>query len=145
MLGEREISLVGRLSLLLVFNEGSAGGVMVGPYTWQINVVTTIMALALITAVASSLIAVDRRATGALGLIAGGAIGNLASMLFGPAGVADFLAVRMSPDLTIVMNVADLALWAGALMLGPVVVTLVKAIRAERQAKRVASGALAKV
>ena len=149
MLGDREISLIGRLSLMLVFNEGSAGGVMVGPYTWQINVVTTIMALVLITAVASSLIAVDRRATMALGLIAGGAIGNLARMLAGPAGVADFLAVQMSPELTIVMNVADLALWAGALMLGPVVVTLIKAIRAEHRAKqnakRVASGALAKV
>ena len=143
MLGDRVVSLIGRLSLMLVFNEGSAGGVMVGPYTWQLNVVTTIMALVLITSVASALIAVDRRATLALGLIAGGALGNLASMLGGPAGVADFLAVRITSELTIVLNLADLALWSGALTLGPVVVTLVKAIRAERRAKG-ASGVLVK-
>ena len=91
----------------------------------------------LITAVASSLIAVDRRATVALGLIAGGAIGNLASMLAGPEGVADFIALQLWSDLTIVMNVADLALWFGALSLVPVVVTLVKAIRAERRSSAV--------
>jgi signal peptidase II len=137
MLGDRVVPLLDRLSLTLVYNMGSAGGVMVGQYTWQLNVITTIMALVLITAVASSLIAVDRRATLALGLIAGGAIGNLASMLAGPEGVADFLALQLSSDLTIVMNVADLALWFGALSLAPVVVTLVKAIRAEHRSKAV--------
>jgi signal peptidase II len=137
MLGDRVIPLLDRLSLMLVWNTGSAGGVMVGPYTWQLNVITTVMALVLITSVASALIAVDRRATLALGLIAGGAIGNLASMLAGPEGVADFLALQLSSELTIVMNVADLALWLGALSLAPVVVTLVRAIRAERRSSAV--------
>jgi len=140
LLGDRVVPLLDRLALMLVWNMGGAGGVMVGPYTWQLNVITTVMAIALISFVATALAAVDRRATLALGLISGGALGNLASMLAGPEGVADFLAVQFSSELTIVMNVADLALWFGALSLGPVVVTLVKAIRAERRA----SGAVVK-
>jgi len=128
------VELMDRLSLMLVFNTGSAGGVMVGPYTWQLNVLVTLAALVLITVVAPSLIAVDRNARVSLGLVAGGALGNLASMLFGPAGVADFLALRLAGDTIIVMNVADLELWAGALLLLPVVLTLVRAIRAERAA-----------
>lgn len=128
------MQLFDRLSLMVVFNTGGAGGVMVGPYTWQLNVLVTVAALALITMVAPSLVAIDRRAGLALGLVAGGAFGNLASMLFGPEGVADFLGLRLAGDTMIVMNVADLELWAGALMLLPVVLTLLRAIRAERLA-----------
>ncbi len=126
------VELFDRVSLMVVFNTGSAGGVMVGPYTWQLNVLVTLAALGLITMVAPSLIAIDRRARLALGLVAGGALGNLASMLFGPVGVADFLGLHLAGDTMIVMNLADLELWAGALMLLPVVVTLVRAIRTER-------------
>lgn len=135
---DRVIPLAGRLSMMVVFNTGSAGGVMIGPYTWHFNVIVTLVALCLITSVASSLIAIDRRATLALGMVAGGAVGNLASMLVGPVGVADFLAYKLPGDTTIVMNVADLALWCGALLLLPVVRTLVQAIRTERRATRTA-------
>ena len=126
------IQLFDRLSLMVVFNTGGAGGVMVGPYTWQLNVLVTMAALGLITMVAPSLGAIDGRARLALGLVAGGAFGNLASMMFGPVGVADFLGLHLAGDTIIVMNVADLELWAGALLLLPVVMTLIKAIRAER-------------
>jgi signal peptidase II len=136
MLGEeRVVELFGRLSLMVVFNTGSAGGVMIGPYTWQLNVLVTLAAIVLISSVARPLIAVDRRAAVALGMVAGGAAGNLASMLLGPNGVADFLALRLAGDRVIVMNVADLCLWLGALALLPVVHSLFKAIRAEREAK----------
>src|SRR5215212_2913250 len=135
LLGDRTVELFGRLSLMVVFNTGSAGGVMIGPYTWQLNVLVTLAAIVLISSVAKPLIAVDGRAAIALGMVAGGAAGNLASMLLGPNGVADFLALRLSGDRTIVMNVADLSLWLGALALAPVVVSLFQAIRAERAQK----------
>ncbi len=134
------IQLFDRLSLLVVFNTGSAGGVMIGPYTWQLNVLVTLAALGLITMVAPSLIAIDRRARLALGLVAGGALGNLASMLFGPIGVADFIGLHLAGDTVMVMNVADLELWTGALMLMPVVLTLLRAIRAERSGALLAEG-----
>ncbi|MEO7520758.1 MAG: signal peptidase II [Gemmatimonas sp.] len=141
LLGEDAVvELFGRLSLMVVFNTGSAGGVMIGPYTWQLNVMVTLAAIVLITSVAKALIAADRRAMLALGLVAGGALGNVASLLVGPNGVADFLALRLTADRTIVMNVADLALWSGALALLPVILTLLKAIRAEHRAR----GTLAK-
>lgn len=123
-----------RLALMLVFNTGGAGGMSWGPYTWLINVCVTAVAVLMISLVVGPLAKVDRRAVLALGLVAGGATGNLISMVAGPAGVADFLAVRLS-DSAVVANIADLALWSGALLLVPVVRSLLVAIRAERLAK----------
>lgn len=121
-----------RFSLFVVFNTGSAGGIQVGPYTWQLNVLVTLLAVGLIASVVQAMAAVDRRATRALAFVAGGAVGNLLSMLFGPDGVADFLAVRLTGETTIVANLADFALWTGALMLTPVAMLLFRMARAER-------------
>ncbi len=133
--------LTGPFSLHTTFNTASAGGVSVGPYTWHLNVLVTFVALLMITTIVRQLAAVDARSACALGLVTGGALGNMGSMLIGPFGVADFLALDLSPSTTIVMNVADLALWSGALLLLPVVARLIKAIRAERrQAGGVAPG-----
>ena len=121
-----------RFSLFVVFNTGSVGGVQVGPYTWHLNVLVTLVAVGLIASVVQAMATVDRRATRALALVAGGAIGNLLSMLFGPDGVADFVAIRLTADTTIVANVADLALWAGAAMLAPVALLLLRMARTER-------------
>jgi len=121
-----------RFSLFVVFNTGSTGGGQVGPYTWQLNVLVTLMAVGLIASVVQAMATVDRRATRALAFVAGGAVGNLLSMLFGPEGVADFLAIRLTTDTTVVANVADLALWAGAAMLAPVALLLLRMARAER-------------
>jgi len=129
----REHTFADRLSLFVTFNTGSAGGVMFGEHTVSVNVLVTIVALVLISMVVRDLSAVDPRASVALGLVAGGASGNLASMLFGPPGVADFIAVRFSHQTTVILNIADLALWTGALLLLPVVFRLVMAIRAEKQ------------
>ena len=121
-----------RFSLFVVFNTGSAGGVQVGPYTWQLNVLVTLLAVGLIASVVQAMATIDRRAIRALSLVAGGAVGNLLSMLFGPEGVADFLAIRLTGETTIVANVADFALWAGAAMLAPVALLLFRLARAER-------------
>ncbi|MEN9818368.1 MAG: hypothetical protein RLZ32_2248 [Gemmatimonadota bacterium] len=118
-----------RLSLLLVYNMGNAGGGSVGPYTWHVNVAITVLALALMAAVVTHLAAVDRRATWALGTVGGGALGNLASLLFGPPGVADFLGIHLPGGAMMVANVADLALWMGAAALLPVVWSIVRVLR----------------
>lgn len=124
-----------RFALLLVFNTGGAGGASWGPYTWLINVCVTAFSVLMITLIVRHLARVDRRATWALGLVAGGATGNLVSMLAGAEGVADFLAFRFAGG-AVVANVADFALWGGAILLVPVVGNLVRAIRAERAAKQ---------
>jgi signal peptidase II len=130
-------TLTDRLSLTVVWNLGAAGGIVVGPFAWLLNVLVTVLALGLVLSVVRPMAAVDSRSTLALGLVSGGALGNLASIVAGPKGVADFLAVRLTDDVTMVANVADLFLWSGALMLIPVAITLLRMARAERGAKRV--------
>ena len=122
-------------ALYLVYNTGGAGGVSWGPYTWIINVCVTMVAVVMISLVVGPLAKVDRRAAVALGLVAGGATANLVSMMAGAEGVADFLAFRFSGR-AVIANVADLALWSGALLLLPVVRNLVQAIRDERTTRR---------
>lgn len=129
------VPLVDRVSLFVTFNKGVVGGTNIGSYTLPLNVLVTTVALLLISVIVRQLAAVDARSVSALALVFGGALGNMASMLFGPEGVADFFAVRLSDSTTIVMNVADAALWIGALLLLPVVVRLARAVRAERALK----------
>jgi lipoprotein signal peptidase len=78
-----------------------------------------------------------------MGLVAGGALGNLASIVGGAHGVPDFLALRLS-EAWVIFNVADVGLWIGAALLVPVVLGLMRIIRAERRASRRAVGAPAK-
>jgi lipoprotein signal peptidase len=125
-----------RLALMLVFNTAGAGGMSWGPHTVQLNICLTALSVLLITGIVAQLARIDGRAAIALGLVAGGAIGNLASMALGPTGVADFMAFRFG-DRAIVCNVADIALWSGALLLIPVVRSLLRAISAEKAAKHV--------
>lgn len=129
------VTLTERLSLTLVWNTGAAGGVSIGPFTWLLNVVVTVLALGLVMSVVRAMASVDARSIVALGLVSGGALGNLASIVAGPRGVADFLAVRLTDDLTMVANVADLFLWAGALALAPVGATLLRMARQARVAR----------
>ena len=108
----------------------------IGSFTRSINVLATMLAIGMVMRVVSPLASVDARAALPLGLLTGGALGNLASMLAGPEGVADFLAVRIGHSGMIIMNIADLFLWVGALLLAPVVLRLLGAIRAERRAAK---------
>jgi len=129
------VDLTERLAFFLVWNTGVTGGVSVGPFTASLNVLVTVMALWLVLTVVRPMAQVDARATLALGMVTGGALGNLASIVAGPPGVADFIAVRLSADSTMVANVADLFLWGGALMLAPVALTLLRLVREERSGR----------
>lgn len=127
----RIVDVISRLGFMLVYNRGALGGSSMGPFTWSLNVVLTLAAIVVVARIVKPLSAVDARATVALALVTGGALGNLGSMLTGPEGVADFLSLQVSAETTVVMNVADLMLWTGALMLIPVVIRLIGAVRAE--------------
>lgn len=143
LLGETGfVTMTDRLAFTLVWNTGTAGGFSVGPFTWFLNVLVTVLALGLVLSVVRPMAAYDARATMAMGLVSGGAIGNLLSMMAGPHGVADFIGVRLTDDTTMVANVADLFLWCGAIMLVPVGRTLYRMAKLER-AQRVVPSAKA--
>lgn len=131
-LADRAVPLVDWFSLFLVFNTGAAGGVSLGPYTWLINVVGTTSTVAMVVAVLVPLARIDLRAAAAMGMVAGGALGNLASLLGEARGVPDFLALRVA-DAFVIFNVADIGLWSGAMLLVPVTWGLVRIIRNERR------------
>lgn len=132
------VLLAGPLSLAVTHNRGSAFGVSLGDYTWQLNVIATFTALALSFVAVRALTTVDRRAPIALGLIAGAAIGNLTSLLLPPAGVADFLAVDVGPS-QVVLNLADIAAYTGLALTIRSVVLLGRAIERRRAVPRASS------
>ena len=138
VLNDQMIGLGSRFSLMLVWNLGAAGGVQIGPMTAGINAIVTVLAIGLVATVVRPIAALDPRAPLPLGLVSAGALGNLLSIVAGPEGVADFLGVRLTADTTVVVNVADLMLWTGSLLLVPVALRLLQAHRAERVARTLA-------
>ena len=134
-LADQAMPLVDRFSLFLVFNTGLAGGASIGPWTWLVNALGTIATVGMVVGVVVPLARVDHRAAAAMGMVAGGALGNLASILGEARGVPDFLALRLS-DAWVIFNVADIGLWVGALLLVPVVIGLAQLVAAERRQAR---------
>lgn len=110
-LGESPIQLIpGLLKLELAENSGGAFGIF--PWArWAFVVAATIAVIAIVL----SLKRISRPLTGiAVGLLIGGAIGNVIDRLFAPAGrVTDFIYFRYWPT----FNVADSAVFIGALLL----------------------------
>jgi lipoprotein signal peptidase len=113
----------------VVHNDKGAFGLTVGNYTWEVSLALTLAAIALVVPVAKDLSRIDDRAPMALGLVAGGAIGNLVSLLASRAGVVDFIAVQRADGAGIVLNVADVAAYAGVVMLMRTAYLVVAAIR----------------
>jgi lipoprotein signal peptidase len=116
----------------VVHNDKGAFGLTAGNYTFELSLVLTLAALVLIIPVARDLARIDHRAPAALGLIAGGAIGNLVSLLISPAGVVDFIAIQRGDGAGIVLNVADIGAYAGVAMLMRTTVMVIAAIRRNR-------------
>ncbi len=129
------VPLSDRVALMLMYNTGTAGGFSIGPFTFALNVIVTLAAILMVLKIVKPLSAIDPRTNVALGLVTGGAMGNLLSMIAGPAGVADFFAINIGSGTTVVMNLADLLLWTGAALLIPVVARLIHLTRLERAAR----------
>ena len=117
----------------VVHNDKGAFGLTVGNYTWELSLALTLAAIALIIPVAKDLARIDDRAPTALGLIAGGAIGNLVSLLVSRAGVVDFIAIQGANGVGIVLNAADVAAYAGVVMLARTAAKVIAAIRRNRE------------
>ena len=117
----------------VVHNDKGAFGVSLGDYTWELSLALTLTAIILIVPVARDLARIDERAPTALGLIAGGAAGNLVSLLASPAGVVDFIAVQRADGAGIVLNVADIGAYVGVVMLMRTGAMVIVAIRRNRE------------
>ena len=83
------------LRLALVYNPGAAFGFSFGPSSRQIFVALTIAALAVLVRLYRTTRPSDTLRMMAIGLVAGGAIGNLVDRLRSPAGVVDFIDVGL--------------------------------------------------
>jgi signal peptidase II len=103
--------------LTLVYNRGAAFGLYLGPYSRLIFLVLTGVALVIL----GRLYAATRPAQGArvvaLGLVCGGAVGNLLDRIGSARGVVDFLDIGIGAMRWPTFNVADIAVSTGALLL----------------------------
>jgi lipoprotein signal peptidase len=97
----------------VVHNDKAAFGLAYGPYTFELNLALTAAAILLVLPVCRDLARIDPLAPSALGLITGGALGNLISLLTSHAGVVDFIAIGAGPGHDLVLNLADVAAYAG--------------------------------
>ncbi|MGQ0765883.1 MAG: signal peptidase II [Gemmatimonadota bacterium] len=117
------------VSFAVVHNPAGAFGWSAGSYTWQLNLALTLAAVVFVIPVTRDLARIDARAPIALGLIAGGALGNLVSLISSPKGVVDFIQVHWSSDRALILNVADLAAYSGLFLLARTAYLIVRAIQ----------------
>jgi signal peptidase II len=103
--------------LTLVFNRGAAFGLHVGPYSRWVFLVLTAAALVILYRLYRQTGPNDRLRTLAIGLVCGGAVGNLIDRVRSSLGVVDFLDVGVGDLRWPTFNVADIAVSIGAILL----------------------------
>jgi signal peptidase II len=101
----------------LVFNQGAAFGLHLGPWSRQIFLVLTVVALIILGRLYKDTRPGDQVRVIALGLVCGGAIGNLLDRIRSPMGVVDFLDIGFGNWRWPTFNVADIAVTTGAILL----------------------------
>ena len=112
------ISIIGDwFQLRLVYNQGAAFGLHVGPYSRWIFFAVALLAVIVLSRMSKSAPAGDRFRQLALGLVAGGAAGNLIDRIRSGRGVVDFLDVGVGALRWPTFNVADIAVSCGAIAL----------------------------
>ena len=103
--------------LTLVYNPGAAFGLHLGPFSRWIFMALTLGALAVLWRLYRSTRAGETSRTVALGLVCGGAIGNLIDRVRSELGVVDFIDVGVGDWRWPTFNVADMAVSSGAFLL----------------------------
>jgi signal peptidase II len=103
--------------LRLVYNPGAAFGLDVGPYSRWIFFTVAIIAVIVLYRMSRQAGAGDRFRQLALGLVSGGALGNLVDRIRSGQGVVDFLDVGIGSYRWPTFNVADMAVSCGAIAL----------------------------
>jgi signal peptidase II len=103
--------------LRLVYNQGAAFGLHVGPYSRWIFFAVALVAVFVLARMSRTSPVGDRFRQIALGLVAGGAAGNLIDRIRSGRGVVDFLDVGIGALRWPTFNVADIAVSCGAIAL----------------------------
>jgi signal peptidase II len=112
------ISVVGDwFQLRLVYNQGAAFGLHLGPYSRWIFLTVAIVAVVVLRRMSRTSPPGDWFRQLALGLVAGGAAGNLIDRIRSTRGVVDFLDVGVGALRWPTFNVADIAVSCGAIAL----------------------------
>ncbi len=105
------------LRLTLVYNPGAAFGLHLGSYSRWIFMALTIGALVVLGRLYQATRQGDLFRTLALGLVCGGAVGNLIDRVRSPLGVVDFIDVGLRDMRWPTFNIADMAVSVGAFLL----------------------------
>ncbi|MDQ6829405.1 MAG: signal peptidase II [Gemmatimonadota bacterium] len=114
----RALPVVGDwITLHLVYNRGAAFGLSLGPYSRWIFMVLTVVALFILARLYRAAQPGDRLRLMAVGLVCGGAVGNLLDRIPTNNGVVDFIDVGVGVHRWPTFNVADMAISCGALLL----------------------------
>jgi signal peptidase II len=105
------------VQLRLVYNQGAAFGIHLGAYSRWIFLTLAVVALVVLGSMVRTARPGDRLRIWALGLVCGGAAGNLVDRIRSADGVVDFLDVGLGPWRWPTFNVADSAITVGAVAL----------------------------
>jgi signal peptidase II len=103
--------------LRLVYNRGAAFGLHVGPYSRWVFFGVAVVAVLVLNRMSVQTSIGDRFRQLALGLVAGGAAGNLIDRIRSGRGVVDFLDVGVGSLRWPTFNVADIAVSCGGIAL----------------------------
>ena len=106
--------------LTLLYNPGAAFGLNIGEYSRWFFLVLTAVALWVLARMYRGTDSADRARALALGLVCGGAVGNLINRLWSRAGVVDFIDVGLGRSRWPTFNVADIGISVGAILLAVV-------------------------
>lgn len=108
------------LRLVLVYNTGAAFGIDVGVYSRWVFTALAIVALLVLGGMAHQTPPARWFRLTALGMVCGGAVGNLIDRLRSASGVIDFIDVWIGRFHWPTFNVADMAVSCGAIALAVV-------------------------
>ncbi len=104
-------------TLQLVYNPGAAFGINVGEHSRWVFMALALVALVILGVMVKNTLPTDRLRMIALGLICGGAVGNLIDRITSSRGVVDFIDVGIGSTRWPTFNVADMAVTCGAVAL----------------------------
>jgi signal peptidase II len=112
------IEVIGEwVQLRLVYNQGAAFGLHLGPWSRWIFLGVAVLAIVLLYRLARSSPARDWMRQASCALVAGGAAGNLVDRLRGSQGVVDFIDIGVGATRWPTFNVADMGVSLGAIAL----------------------------
>lgn len=103
--------------LTLLYNPGAAFGLSLGAYSRELFTALTIGALFIFGRLYRATASSNRLRALAIGLVAGGAMGNLVNRLWSERGVVDWIDIGIAAYRWPTFNVADIGVSVGAALL----------------------------